>query len=104
MDERELRITAELAMLELTDAELERFRESVSQLLEYAQKMMEIDVDQLDPTTHTLASHNRLREDVLHSAEEKEPAIRKQCPDVADALVEQSPETSGRFILIPKVL
>jgi aspartyl-tRNA(Asn)/glutamyl-tRNA(Gln) amidotransferase subunit C len=85
----ELHITAELAMLELTDTE--GLSQAVSEMLEYFSKMMEIDVENLAPTTHALVSGNRVREDVVRASEN------------SDDLVAQAPEREDRFFRIPNI-
>lgn len=92
MDKKELEITASLALLELSEEEYDRLGEGVSQMLEYFEKMMEVDVEGLEPTVHALLKNNRVREDVV-----KESAI-------ADDLLEGAPELEDRFIVIPNVL
>ena len=92
MDINELRITAELAMLELDDREMSAFESEVSRILEYFQQMNELDVDALEPTTHVLMEENRVRRD----------AVRKD--SVADRMLEEVPEREGRHIVIPNVL
>jgi aspartyl-tRNA(Asn)/glutamyl-tRNA(Gln) amidotransferase subunit C len=104
MDKNELHTTAELAMLDLTEDEERQLGEAVTQLLHYFDKMMEIDVEELEPTTHALARENRLREDVPDIVEETHLNVRTQCEDIAEEMLENAPETDDRFIIIPKVL
>lgn len=104
MEKKELHTTAELAMLELTQAEAERFGNAVSQILEYFDTMAAVDVENLEPTTHALAKENRLREDKPDIVEETLLDQHSRCFDLKDALLEQAPEVVDRFIIIPKVL
>lgn len=107
MEKRELFLTAELAMLELGDAEVIKLRQAVTEMLDYFEKMNEIDVEDLEPTTHALAKHNRLREDFPGEAAETVPDGRRMVihlPVVADAILSNSPESDDRFITIPNVL
>lgn len=92
MDRRELYITASLAQLDLNETETESLNAAVEEMLEYFSLMREIDVDDLEPTTHALLTSNRLRED----------RIGEQ--STADRLLENAPETEDRFIVIPNVL
>jgi aspartyl-tRNA(Asn)/glutamyl-tRNA(Gln) amidotransferase subunit C len=96
IDKEELYTTAELAMLELTDAEAEKLSEAVSQMLEYFSVMADFDVDGLEPTTHALAKTNRYREDSVGAGD----GTRER----ADTLLENAPEVEDRFIVIPNVL
>ena len=92
MDINELRITAQLAMLDLSDAEMKAFENEVSRILEYFAQMNELNVDQYEPTTHVLMEENRVRKDGGEAA------------DLSDRLIDEAPERDGRHIVIPNVL
>jgi aspartyl-tRNA(Asn)/glutamyl-tRNA(Gln) amidotransferase subunit C len=92
MDERELRVTAQLAQLDLSDEEARALGAAVERMLEYFSKMNELDVSKLAPTTHALLARNRVRPDI------EAPSIS------ADALLERAPELEDRLIVIPNVL
>lgn len=94
MDRSELDITAELALLDLSDDERSGLESGVARLLEYFSVMDAVDVSDLEPTTHALQEGNRLRADIARD----EPA------DVADEILEQAPDLEDRFIAIPNVL
>ncbi|MFW5688364.1 MAG: Asp-tRNA(Asn)/Glu-tRNA(Gln) amidotransferase subunit GatC [Spirochaetota bacterium] len=93
MDRSELDITAELALMDLTDDERVQLEQGVARLLEYFSVMDAIDVSGLEPTTHALQEGNRLRADVPRDADE-----------LADDILEQAPDLEDRFIAIPNVL
>lgn len=93
MEKSELTVTATLASLVLDEAETQKLGDEVSRMLSYFEKMNEIDVEALEPTTHALQKENRLREDRRHSNEAQ-----------ADELLECAPDLEDRFILIPNVL
>jgi aspartyl-tRNA(Asn)/glutamyl-tRNA(Gln) amidotransferase subunit C len=92
MERRELEITCELANIELTEVELDELNVAVSELLVHFQTMAELDVEDLEPTTHALLQENRLRPDTPEAG------------DLADALLENAPELEDRFVVIPNVL
>jgi len=81
MDRSELDITAELALMDLTDDERGQLETAVAQLLEY----------------FSLQEGNRLRSDVLRTDGEAAQAL-------ADDILEQAPDLEDRFIAIPNVL
>jgi len=75
---------AELAYLDLSDAELETYRAQVDEILEYIGKLNELDTANVEPMAQVLADDQSadatLREDVevpCHAAAE----ILKQAPD-----------------------
>ncbi len=96
MDTRELYTTASLAQLSLTETEAEKLSREVSRMLDYFARMREIDVDSLEPTTHTFSKVNRLRKDVKENGE--------RLSHMADSLLDNAPELEDRFIVIPNVL
>ena len=76
---------AELARLELTDEEKERFRQQLSEILEYAARLQSVDTSQTLPTAVRLAvaPHSVLRPDVpAASLEVKE--VLANAPQVED--------------------
>jgi aspartyl-tRNA(Asn)/glutamyl-tRNA(Gln) amidotransferase subunit C len=93
VEKAELSTTAELASLELSAEDGEKLGNAVTQMLEYFLKMAELDVDRLEPTTHSLLTKNRLRRDETISNEA-----------TPNELLELAPERETRFIVIPNVL
>lgn len=69
---------AHLARLDLTEAEMARFQGQLSAILDYAEKLNELDLDGVPPTAHAVSQQNVFREDkaepslpieaVLHNA------------------------------------
>lgn len=54
---------ANLARLELSDAEKEQFAGQLNAILKYAEKLNELDTDGVEPTSHVLSLANVMRED-----------------------------------------
>jgi len=54
---------ARLARLGLTEAELERFREQLSNILENFEILRQVDTTDVPPTAQSIALHNVMRED-----------------------------------------
>ncbi|HAP67009.1 MAG TPA: hypothetical protein DCQ99_04190, partial [Nitrospinae bacterium] len=61
---KEVEHVAELARLELTDAEKERFAEQLSNILTHIDKLNRLDTDSVEPTSHVLPVKNIFRDDV----------------------------------------
>ncbi|HVC87503.1 MAG TPA: Asp-tRNA(Asn)/Glu-tRNA(Gln) amidotransferase subunit GatC [Gaiellaceae bacterium] len=57
---------ARLARLELTDEEVGRFQEQLSDILEAVSKVSELDLSDVPPTAHPLEIANAWAEDVPH--------------------------------------
>ena len=54
---------AKLARLDLSDQEKQQFNEQLNAILKYAQKLNELDTDNVPPTSHVLHVSNVMRED-----------------------------------------
>lgn len=54
---------ANLARLALTDAEKAQFTDQLNAILKYAEKLNELNTDNVEPTTHVLPITNVLRDD-----------------------------------------
>jgi aspartyl/glutamyl-tRNA(Asn/Gln) amidotransferase C subunit len=91
MERTELDITAQLARLELSDEEIQRFEQAVYQMLEYFSKMRQFDVEGLPPTAQ-MTENNRTREDGAIANEN------------TAGLLNNTAELEDRFIVIPNVL
>ena len=59
---------AELAKLALTDAEKETYRAQLSAILDYFEKLQQVDTSDIAGTTSVLALENVLRKDVVQSS------------------------------------
>lgn len=60
----EVRHVAELAKLRLTEAEIAQFAEQLSAILEYAERLQEVDTSSVPPTPYILPLVNVMRDDV----------------------------------------
>ena len=54
---------ARLARLKLTDEEVERMASELSGILEHVERISELDLDGVEPTSHVIALENVLRPD-----------------------------------------
>ena len=55
---------AKLARLKLTDEEKERFSNQMGTIIEYIEKLKELDTQNVEPTTHVLGLNNIFRDDI----------------------------------------
>ena len=87
---------AELAYLDLSEAELEMYRAQIDEILEYIGKLNELDTTGVEPMAQVLADDQSadatLREDV---------AVR--C-DVASEILKQAPDPEPPYFRVPKVI
>ena len=70
----EVRHNARLARVGLSDDEVSRFQSQLSLILDYFQRLQEVDTENVPPTAHTLAMHNVMRDDEPHPS-----STRRRC-------------------------
>ncbi|MDQ6421524.1 Asp-tRNA(Asn)/Glu-tRNA(Gln) amidotransferase subunit GatC [Paenibacillus sp. LHD-117] len=83
---------ANLARLELTDAEKAQFTDQLNAILKYAEKLNELNTDDVEPTSHVLPITNVMRDDV-----------RKESLPIEKVLLNAPDEEDGQ-IKVPAVL
>lgn len=107
MDRQELIVTARLALLEVSETEMDRLEAEVDQMLSYFSQMRDLELKD-SPDAARAAPENRLRADAVRPA--SPPASPRGAPGGAQAagnsadLLENAPEREERFISIPNVL
>ncbi|MCB0191828.1 MAG: Asp-tRNA(Asn)/Glu-tRNA(Gln) amidotransferase subunit GatC [Anaerolineae bacterium] len=83
LNREEVERIAELAKLTLTDAEKDMFQEQLSNILEYAEMLQQVDTTGIPPTTSALPINNVMRPDELSLSLPNEEALRN-APDAED--------------------
>ncbi|TET95642.1 MAG: Asp-tRNA(Asn)/Glu-tRNA(Gln) amidotransferase subunit GatC, partial [Dehalococcoidia bacterium] len=66
---------ARLARVGLSQDEMSRFQDQLSQILDYFQRLQEADTENVPPTAHTLAMHNVMRDDEPQPSFDKEDIL-----------------------------
>jgi aspartyl-tRNA(Asn)/glutamyl-tRNA(Gln) amidotransferase subunit C len=74
---------ARLARLGLSDEELERMAGELSGILEHVDRIAELDLEGVEPTSHVVDLENVLRSDEPHKSLPREVALRS-APDPVD--------------------
>ena len=69
-----------LAKLELTDEEKEQAKKDMGGMLDYIDKLGELDTRGVEPMSHVFPVNNVFREDVVTNGDERE-AILKNAPE-----------------------
>ncbi len=88
----EVEHVARLARLELTADEIELFREQLSAVLERAQRIQSLPLDDVPPTAHPVELKNVWREDAVHGS------------DVTEAVLQNAPEREDAFFRVTRIL
>ena len=87
---------ADLAYLDLSESELETYRAQIDEILEYIDKLNEIDTANVEPMAQVLADDQRadatLREDVVVPC------------NVAPEILKQAPDPEPPYFRVPKVI
>jgi len=71
---------AKLARLGLSEEEVEKMAGELSGILEHVDRIAELDLDDVPPTSHVVELENVLRPDVPHESLDREVAL-SQAPD-----------------------
>ena len=74
---------ARLARLRLDDAEVERMAGELSTILDHIEKIGELELDDVEPTSHVIQVENVLRPDEPRPSLPRERAL-EQAPDASD--------------------
>ncbi len=92
IDQALVRKVAKLSRLELTEAEVEEFTGQLSAILDYVEKMKELDTTNVEPLAHCLPISNVFREDVVKESLGTERTLAN------------APQRDGPFFKVPKIL
>jgi aspartyl-tRNA(Asn)/glutamyl-tRNA(Gln) amidotransferase subunit C len=88
----EVKYIADLARLQLTDDEMARYAEQLSDILDYAARLQSIDTSGISPTERVSSAGNVLRKD------ESRPGLSQQ------ELLDNAPETEKGQFRVPPIL
>ena len=91
----DVRRVAELASLELTDAEVETFTRQLAEILAYAQQVQQIDTTGVPPTSHVFGGATP-----FDRADDPRPSIARE------ELLNSAPDpaTDAGFFRVPRVI
>jgi aspartyl-tRNA(Asn)/glutamyl-tRNA(Gln) amidotransferase subunit C len=92
LTKEEVEHIAELARLELTEEEKARYREQLSEILDYAARLQALDTSHIPPTSTVLAKRSSLRQDVAAAGLSTEEALRN------------APRTEQKQFRVPPVM
>ena len=89
---KDVEYTAKLARIDLSAEEKELFARQLDRILEYINKLNEVDTSGVEPTTHVLPLKNVYRED----------KVQDSLP--IDKALQNAPEKEGAFFKVPQVI
>ncbi len=79
-----------LAKLELSDAQKEQAKKDMGRMLDYIDKLGELDTTGVEPMSHVFPVQNVFREDVVTNG------------DMRDALLANAPEEKDGMFMVPR--
>jgi aspartyl-tRNA(Asn)/glutamyl-tRNA(Gln) amidotransferase subunit C len=88
----DVRYTAQLARLHLSEEEIAKFQAQLTQVLAYVEKLEKVDVSGVEPTAHANAIFNVFREDVPRDW------------FTSDDALQNAPRTANQLFIVPKVI
>ncbi len=86
---------AKLARLGLSEAEVETMAGELSGILEHVDRIAELDLDGVEPTSHVVELENVLRADVPHQSLERDVALAQAPDPEGGAFRVPSPQAEG---------
>jgi aspartyl-tRNA(Asn)/glutamyl-tRNA(Gln) amidotransferase subunit C len=89
---KQIELIASLSRITLTDEEKDIFREQLTDILGYIEKLNELDTDGVKPMAYATSLKNVFRED------QQESSFPRQ------EILELSPSSANGFFKVPKVL
>ena len=88
----DVRYVANLARIDLSEAEIAQFQSQLGRVLEYVEQLNKVDVSHVEPTAHANAIYNVFRED------EPRPSLDKA------AALSNSPRQANGLFMVTKVV
>ena len=92
IDSEQVRKVAKLSRLELSEQEVEEFADQLSAILEYMEKLNELDTTEVEPLAHCLPISNVFRADEVKESLGTEKTLAN------------APQRDVEFFKVPKIL
>lgn len=92
LDAEQVKKIAHLARLEINDADIPGYADTLSSILDLVDQMAEINTDNVEPMAHPMDASQRLREDVVTETNQR------------DHFQAIAPKTEDGLYLVPKVI
>jgi len=93
--EDEVRRVATLARLHLTDEETRALTSDLGRILDYVDKLAELDTSAVEPTSHVVAVEAHFRDDAIST---------EDGAATAEKAVANAPRRDGHFFAVPPII
>ncbi|MBU0546626.1 MAG: Asp-tRNA(Asn)/Glu-tRNA(Gln) amidotransferase subunit GatC [Patescibacteria group bacterium] len=95
ISKKEVEHLAKLARLGLADKELEKMQKEIASILDYFEKLKQVDIIGVEPTTHAVALKNIMRADQKRKEFDSEQRTK---------LLSAAPETKDNYLKVKAIL
>ena len=92
LSKEEIEHIAKLSRLDLTDKEIEKFKNQLSSILEYIKQLEKVDAKNLEPIGNITGLFNISREDKIQQSFSQEEMLKN------------APETEDKFVKVKAIL
>lgn len=97
LSDTEVRKIAKLARIELTDSEIEKYKDELSSILDFINKLNEVNTDNVEPLRQITGLTNSVRPDESHKEFEMNDELNEK-------LIGQAPHKENRFVKVRAIL
>ena len=94
INKKEVEYIANLARLHLSPQEMKKMEGELSDILNYFDSLKKINVEKIEPTSHSVFLENIMREDIA----------KKQSIDKVNKLLKAFPEKKDRYVKVKSIL
>ena len=92
IDRRQVKKVAKLSRLDLSEQQVTEFAGQLNAIVEYVEKLNELDTEGIEPLAHCLPVYNRFRTDEIKESLGTEKTLAN------------APQQDGKFFKVPKIL
>lgn len=92
IDDETIEYVSILAKLELSEEERERAKKDMGRMLDYIDKLGELDTESVEPMSHVFPVQNVFREDVVTNS------------DTREQLLANAPEQKDGMFMVPRIV
>lgn len=96
ISKKQVKHIANLARIGLTEKEIEKFQKELSSVLDYVEKLKEVDASKVEPLAQVTGLKNVIRED--------ETIKNDKRSEIRNKLLKLAPDRKSDYFKVPKIL
>ena len=104
IDDATIEYVGILAKLELSESEKEDAKKDMGRMLDYIDKLDELDTDGVEPMTHIFPVTNVFREDTVREAADSYDTTGEHSSDGRENTLKNAPEQKNGAFKVPKTV